>query len=514
MFINLKNPSSFHKNTHRNGFLMENFKSDQSPQSNSLRDILVTFFKHKYKVGIIFFTTVFVVTIGSFLIPHTYEAKSSLLVKFGREHIYRSEVGNAAVPRVPFIMEKLIDTETKIITSRDLIEKTIKSLGVASIYPELTKNTKRDLTPLEAATSKFQKSISVESKKESDVISISFEHENPITTARVVNRLVELLKEKHIEVFSNLKSSFLKKQLNTYLKRLNESESKLELFKKDFGIYNQEEQISYLLKQRVDTDASLKAIENQIIENKEKIKSLNNQLANTTKNVPLYTDKGGERSRIIDDANEKLLALKIKEQEILGKYKLFNESKLWLAEVRKEIALVKKFLKDQKVGSKESVRTGKNIIYQQIEMDLIKSKAQLNSLNAKYINVEEQITNLDEQMRNFDLKGRELKKLNRELALNESNYNSYLQKLEEARISKEMDMQKMANISVIQKAIVPKKPIRPNKRVNVMVGILLGAFAGLIFAFFCEYISYDVSTPKKAESLLGLPILTTVSYKG
>jgi tyrosine-protein kinase Etk/Wzc len=71
----------------------------------------------------------------------------------------------------------------------------------------------------------------------------------------------------------------------------------------------------------------------------------------------------------------------------------------------------------------------------------------------------------------------------------------------------------MANISVVQVASVPAKPIKPKKRLNIFLGMVLGGVTGLGLAFLSEYTGQGLSTPASAENRLGLPVLTTVSYK-
>jgi uncharacterized protein involved in exopolysaccharide biosynthesis len=53
-------------------------------EKSSARDVLTILFKQKKKIIITFFAAVVVITLGTFLISPTYEATSSLLVKFGR----------------------------------------------------------------------------------------------------------------------------------------------------------------------------------------------------------------------------------------------------------------------------------------------------------------------------------------------------------------------------------------------------------------------------------------------
>jgi capsular polysaccharide biosynthesis protein len=76
-----------------------------------------------------------------------------------------------------------------------------------------------------------------------------------------------------------------------------------------------------------------------------------------------------------------------------------------------------------------------------------------------------------------------------------------------------MNLQRMSNVSVIQAATIPAKPIKPKKALNILLGIILGAMSGLGYAFFSEYASQGLSTPESVEKRLGLPVLTTISYK-
>src|SRR5512135_834948 len=67
---------------------------EQEQQAPGLRDFLTVLFKHKVRIVTIFLTTVATATIVTFLLPPTYEAKSSLMVKFGREYVNRPGVGD------------------------------------------------------------------------------------------------------------------------------------------------------------------------------------------------------------------------------------------------------------------------------------------------------------------------------------------------------------------------------------------------------------------------------------
>ena len=483
---------------------------EQPYQTSSLRDFLTVLFKHKNTILIIFFVVVATVTIGSFLLSPTYEAKSSLLVKFGREYIYRPEVGERGqdMRLVPLNQEEVINSEIQILTSRDLIEKVINTLKVENIYPDLAENPTGRVTPLEAAIQQFEKTLSVEGVKKSNVIQVSFQHEDPRIAAKAVNLLVDFLTEKHLQVYSDPKSSFLEQQLSTYEQSLIESQNQLKDFKQKYRVFSLEEQRTLLLKQRTDLDSTLKTAQNQVKELQNRLSSLKNQMQTVSKDVPLYSET--ERYKIIDDAKTQLLTLQLREQQLLQKY---NENTPLVVNVREEITIVQDFIKKQEEDLKGKVRTGQNIVYQDLEREIIKAQAELSSQEAKSTALQGQIAQLDIEIPNLDLRENELENLKRDVSSNERNYKTYLEKVEEARISDDLNRQKMANISVIQTASVPPKPIKPKKALNIVLGIILGAVSGLGLAFFSEYTNQGLSTPESAERHLGLPVLGTIPFK-
>lgn len=480
---------------------------EQGERAHSLRDFLTVIFRHKHKIMIVFLATMVTVIAGTFVIRPTYEANSSLMVKFGREYVYRSEVDDTR-PSISFNREQSINSEIEILKSRDLVERVIKSVGVEKVYPQLSKSPPSKMTPLEAAILRFEKKLSVEAVKKSNVIQVSFQHKDPVVAALMVNRLVEYFKDKHIKVFSDPNVSFMGKQLDIYRQKLKESEESLEKYKKEHGVYSIDEQRRLLLQQRVDLDTSLKNSENRSVELSQKLSSLKSQMKKVSSTIPLY--KETERYKIVDDAKAKLLNLQLREQELLGRH---NETSRLVVNIRKEISLVKTFIKDQEKGLTKKVRTGKNDVYQKLELDRINTQAELSSLKAKIRTIEEQIAVLDIDIGTLDQKEKELRDLTRERSINETNYKTYVKKMEEARITDDMNRQKMVNVSIIQRATVPVKPVKPRVLLNLLLGAILGMTSGLGLAFISEFLGQGMATPESAENQLGLTVLATVREK-
>ena len=77
-----------------------------------------------------------------------------------------------------------------------------------------------------------------------------------------------------------------------------------------------------------------------------------------------------------------------------------------------------------------------------------------------------------------------LSHLNREYCVKEKLYSSIFQQAEELRLSsaEESDLLKIASL-----AYEPKSPIKPNKKLNILIAGVLGLFVGIFVAFFLEF---------------------------
>jgi uncharacterized protein involved in exopolysaccharide biosynthesis len=285
------------------------------------------------------------------------------------------------------------------------------------------------------------------------------------------------------------------------------SEKVLQAFQQTNNVFSLEEQRSLLLKQRTDLDTVYKTANNNVSELSKKISSIKSQMGYISKNSARYTPS--DRDRIVTDAKTKLLDLQLKEQELRKKY---TENNRLVVNARNEVELVNRFLKEQEEVIAGKVKTG-NPVYQSMEMDLFRAEGDLNSQMARSAAVKSQLKQLDKEIATLDMSEGKIQNLKREIAINEKNYKTYADRQEEARIFEAMNRLKLTNISVIQSAAVPAKPVKPNKRFIFVVGILLCIFSGLTFAYVSETMAQTFSDPESVEKYLGLPVLLTVPNK-
>jgi polysaccharide biosynthesis protein PslE len=451
-------------------------------QSAGLRDLFGIIFKHKKKIVFIFLVVSAVTAIVTLLIPPTYEAKSNVLIKVGREHISRAETGDLR-PSIFFTPDGAVSSEIQIMTSRDLISRVVTAIGPDKMYKQFLSSSLFAATPTDSAVTQFERDLKVEQKPRADVISIAFSHEDPKIAAQAVNLLVEYFREQHLKVFRGPATAFLEQQVAFHEKRLRESEQKIEDYKQKNRIFSLEEQRATMLKQRTDLDTSMLMAQNEI-------KQI--QLSASGPSM----GRSPEQQASIDGAKARLLELQLKEEEITRKY---NEDTQIVSGIRKEIKVVKGFISEQeKFGDR---------------LEKSRTSAAIKAQQAKIANIATQIAEIDAGIREINIREREWQSLKRDFAMNEANYQTYAKKLEEARMSDEMDIQKMANISVLQTATVPSKPVKPDVGKNILLGMLFGAVAGFGLAFVSEYSAQGISSPENARRKLELPVLLILPYK-
>src|SRR5439155_4605866 len=98
----------------------------------------------------------------------------------------------------------------------------------------------------------------------------------------------------------------------------------------------------------------------------------------------------------------------------------------------------------------------------------------------------------------------QLAELTRTAGVLERTYTILNEKFQELRVS---EAAQLANARVVDLAMRPQSPIRPNKRMNMALGLCFGLLLGLAIAFLQEHLDNSVKTPDQMEKEFGLPTL-------
>jgi succinoglycan biosynthesis transport protein ExoP len=97
--------------------------------------------------------------------------------------------------------------------------------------------------------------------------------------------------------------------------------------------------------------------------------------------------------------------------------------------------------------------------------------------------------------------------LAREVDTNRQLYDSTLQRMKEMSVAAEL---RASNVSIIDKAEVPRQPSSPKVRKNLLLGMFLGLIGGVGLAYLREYLDNTLKTAEEVERYLGLPNLAVV----
>jgi uncharacterized protein involved in exopolysaccharide biosynthesis len=467
----------------------------------TLRDILYIVFKHKVKICTLFFTVVLTVTAGSLIMSPTYEASSKILLKFGRENVYSptTPAGGGTPIVMDLSREERLNSEVEMLTGRNLAERVIRDIGLEALYPKLLEKplfsfgASGKLTPFDQALLVFEKKLTVEAVKKSNIIVIQFQHKDPAVAARVVNKLVAVFLEHHISVYKESGGyDFFIEQVNLCEKKLKASEEELKSFKSSNNISALQEQKSVLLKQIAEIETALATTQGELNENAGRIRALNSHAA-TASEPGSMGQETDFNPYAISAIRNKLSELKLQEEKLLSSY---NEQSIPVVKIRQEIARAKQLLEKE-----EKTYHGK----------AVSSLSQnLSALKAKEASQQQHLAAYQTEINQINSAEMRLNELERQKKINEDNYQLYLKKMEEARISNAMDSQKLANISVVEPALPPLKPVKPKILLNIILSILLGASAGVGLAFSSEYFSHTFNKPEDVEQQASLKVLAAI----
>ena len=151
-----------------------------------------------------------------------------------------------------------------------------------------------------------------------------------------------------------------------------------------------------------------------------------------------------------------------------------------------------------------------NPIYQALQQDLFRNEAELKALRAKKDTQSIHLANYQKKLEKFNRLEVEFNRLQQEVEVDRQNYRLYLTKFEESRISNAMDTGKIANVSLIEPAQSPPKPVSPRIFLNLVLATFLGGVGAFGLAFFSDYLDDSLEKNEDVEEHLGLPVLASI----
>ena len=511
---------------------------NRTPQS-SLRDLYYVLFRHKWKMILFFLTIMVIVVVGTLYSPEIYRSEAKLLVRLGRESVTLDPTATTGkIINVSRSRESEVNLELEILKSRELAEKVVDSIGPEAfskrtgrklsvksvVHKVLRKTTQQVSTEVkepqslleqltlversdnrDAAVLGVMKNLEIKALKDSCVISITYETQSPKLAKDVITKLIVLYLEKHIAVHQAPGSQeFFTRQSEHLRGSLTQLEDELRDLKNATGISSVEEQRRVVLDRISILEKEIDTTEAELASSMTKVQTLEKTLATMPETVVTGTTEGFPNNAA-DDMRARLYELQLREQELTSK---FNEENRQVQDVRRQIAAAQALL-DKEAPTRTQMTKGLNSIHQQVQSTLFTEQATLSSLQAKIQSLRRQLTTARVGLKTLNDAEPKITRLKREINMQEASYNKYSENLEQTRIDYALENDKISNISVVQPATLPTKPVPQRKLLNMALGLLVGIFGAIGLAFFLEYIDHSIRTPEELEEKL---LLSTLAF--
>ena len=345
---------------------------------------------------------------------------------------------------------------------------------------------------LEPYVNRLQAGLKVEPVKETRtgsytrdtrLIDVTLNDTNPEVAAKIVNTVADAFVWSNLEKKSETNANagdFLQKRVAELQSQIREGEEKLANYAKDHQILSLDGNQNTVVERLAGLNSQLLQAENDRKQAEAELRA-----AQAPGAAAALTSKEGK-----DDLQEKLATLKQKRTELL-----VENTEQWpeVKEIDKQIASVEQQLNDTHQTAATTLLTNLNTKYQQalqreksIREAFDKQRAETVTQNdsAIWYRIQEQ-----------------------EIATNKQLLDGLLQKFKENEVVLNGTPN---NISVVDYALAPRRPIGPERFRNILLSVFLGLAGAIGLAIFLEYMNDSVRSTDDVDKWLHLPSIGVI----
>lgn len=495
---------------------------DQNEEETiDLRDYLRVIKKRKWTIITIFAIIVVTVTIHTLTATPIYEAKTRLIIDKENPNV----VSIQEVMAVDASGTDYYQTQYKIIESRTVAREVIRRLQLGEseeFFPKpkndfisslkrtiqetisywkssvisLLKTEKVDVIsdaseeyePDSSLVSSFIGRIGVNPIRNSRLVDVSFMAGDPVLAAKTANTLASAYIEQNLET----KLTAVKDAVNWLNKRIEEERKRVE--KAELALLRYKERHSIVTDFSSDvekiTAQKLAQLNAQVVEAELKRVEAETRYKQATALVgsPDMLDSIPE---VLN--NELIRQIKTMEVEL---YKRMSELSKKYGQKHPQMVAITSEIKTLQKRKTQEVNSVINSLRNEYEVAL----ARENSLKAALLKQKKESLELNKKAIQYGV-------LRREAESAQQMYELLIKRFKETSLTEEM---RTGNIRIVDKAEVPKSPVKPEKRLNILLAIIVGLVSGIGLAFFFEYLDNTIKIPEDIESHLNIPYLGSV----
>lgn len=362
-----------------------------------------------------------------------------------------------------------------------------------------------DVTAYYAA--KIRDNIKAAPVAESDVIQIKVQAHDALSAATIANTVTAELSERNLRIRREEVSgvrTFIEEQREKYRDRLEEAESTLRRFKESNRVTSLDKEVAEVLHRVTQIDALYQETKANREKTEERLRRLSEKITSQKQNLaPSIADVS---TPFVNQLKSDLMKLQSTyvSQQLQG----VPENNPKMVEMREAMQKLRGNLAEEarKIAEAEHVVDPLSQISRLYE-ERVQLELELETLRTYERSLNNAVSQYEQNLNGLPSKEYELARLTRERDLANSIYIMLSQRNEEARIS---EAEKIGNLRIIDRAELPKSPIRPKKELNLLVGLLLGVTMGLGLAFFLESLDTTLKTPEQVEKITGLNLLGAI----
>ncbi len=468
----------------------------------SIEDIIRIFRKHI----VIFILTVILVVAATFVyLMYTtpiYQSSTTLKVQPSSGSSIGDIFGAGLQTSRPQIA-----TEIELIKSRRNLEEVIIRLNLLEEYKAGTENP--DLININSVINSLNNMISVSSVRDTNIVRISVESINPKLAENIANELADVYNEFLKSLSQNeftVRREFIQSQIPVLERELAIAQDELKKFKEKNNLFVLETEAKTLLEFITFYDQQINSKELQKAEIEASIKVLNNLFENESYKI-VSNSQAISSNQIIQQLRTKLVNLQV---EYAGLSSTMTSTDPKLINIRQQILQTESLIKEEVELQVFSGIESLNPNYTNLYMELINEQTKLEIIKSSIESTQKLAQVYQIRLRELPALEQIMIDIQRNIKVKESLYILMLEKLEEIKIA---EAGVLGTANVIDRAYTPNSPIKPNKKLTMAIGGVLGIFLGILLIFLIEMLDKKVKDEEEIKRITkGTPIIGRIPH--
>jgi uncharacterized protein involved in exopolysaccharide biosynthesis len=483
----------------------------------SVRDVVGVLFRHKALILITFLTIAIGTAVLTFLIPNEYESRMKILVKYERSDVPitpERTTGTAGTYFENEVSENQINSEIELLRSDDLLKQVVTECGLyqprtsISVLLGLKQPPATQAAQIEEASQQLAKDLVITPVKKANIIEVKYTSNSPEMAATVLRKVQDLYLEKHLKLHRPPGTyDFFKNQALQSEDQLRDAQKQLSSFQQSMNVVS-------LTQQKEQTVQKLTDAKSRFLETKATLRELNERNAKLDQQLRTINPRIVTQRRALpnqysaEHLNTMIVELQNRRTQLLTKFRADDRL---VREVDQQIRTTRAALDKASGETATEQSTDLNPLRQTLETEQARARVDQAGAEGRLEMLAAQVVQYENQLSRLEGITGEYEELTRKVKQADDNYQLYQKKEEEARITDELDENKITNVSVAEAPVQTSIPVRPNRPMNLLLGVFLGALLSLGTVFVAEFMRDTVLTPLELEVLTGQPVLASLS---